>query len=425
MVSHGVRRGKLSRIVGLVAILGVASVAGSILFGSGAGEAATKDVRVGLVYPTTGPAATLGQAMVNGHIQAVEEINAAGGIRSLGGAKLVYVMADTQGKPEIGMSQLRRLIDQEDVPVVMGAFQSPVSFVTTQLAEQKRIPHIVPIGAADNITERGFKYTFKLSPKGSKAAVDMLNFLQEIGKTTGKAAKTIGIVYVDNLFGKNQAKALKDLIPKSGFQIVADLSYPDTTADVTGVVAKLKAANPDVVLQASYTQDGILISRALADQNYAPPLGWIGFGGNAGDPQFFDAVGKQAENYLSVGYWVPDLPAPGVKEAAAAFKQRFNMEMDEYSAAGYTASYVLADALERAGAADPQKIRDALSATNFKVGARGNIFSFPITFPPDGQTPSYFITYQNQGGRRMVIAPKEAARDNKPIWPAMLGTVKR
>ena len=100
------------------------------------------------------------------------------------------------------------------------------------------------------------------------------------------------------------------------------------------------------------------------------------------------------------------------------------MEMDEYSASAYTAMYVLADALERAASMEPQKIRDAIAATNLKVGAKGNIFSFPVTFPPDGQTPSYFITYQNLNGNRLVIWPEEAAGDAKVVWPAVLGTKK-
>lgn len=382
------------------------------------------EVKVGLVYPTTGAVATTGQAMVNGHILAADEINAAGGIKALGGAKLINVIGDTQGKPEIALSQVRRLTEQENVPIIMGAFQSAVTFATTQLAEQKQVPHLVPIGAADNITERGFKYTFKISPKGSKAAEDMLNFVRDIGKKTGKPAQSVGLVYVDNLFGKNQADSLKKLMPKYGFNIVADLSYPETTADLAGVVAKLKAANPDVVLQSSYTQDGILLSRAMADQNYAPALGWIGFGGNAGDPQFFETVGKQANGYFTEGFWLPTLPVPGVKETSAAFKQRFNAEMDEYSAPAYTATYILADALERAGAADPQRIRDALANASMKVGAKGNLFSFAITFPPDGQTPSNFIFAQNTEISRVVVWPEEAAGSNKPTWPAVLGTKK-
>jgi branched-chain amino acid transport system substrate-binding protein len=360
--------------------------------------------------------------MVNGHVLATDEINAAGGIKSLGGAKLVNVMGDTQGKPEIGLSQLQRLIGQEQTPVVMGAFQSAVTFATTQLAEEKQVPYVVPIGAADNITERGFKYTFKISPKGSRAATDMLDLIRDLGNKTGREAKTVGLVFVDNLFGQNQADSLRKLLPQYGLSLVADLSYPETTSDVSGVVAKLKAANPDVVLQSSYTQDGMLLSRAMADQDYAPTLAWMGFGGNAGDPQFFDAVGKQAENYFTEGFWLSSLPVPGVKEEAAAFQQRFNMEMDEYSAPAYTATYALADALERAGSADPQKLREALSSTNMNVGTKGNLFSFPITFPPDGQTPSHFIFVQNQNGKRVVVWPEDAAGGNHPMWPGLLGT---
>lgn len=387
------------------------------------------EVVIGLVYPTTGAVSVIGQAMVNGHNLAADYINAAGGIKSLGGAKLIFKVGDTQGKPEIGISQVRRLVEQEKVSAIMGAYQSGVTLPTTQLAEELQVPHLVPIGAADNISERGFKYTFKISPKGSLASYAELDFLKEMSDTSDSEVKTVAFVYIDNLYGQQQTEVLKKIMPEYPFEIVADLAYPENTSDVSGVIAKLKAANPDVVLQSSYVQDGILLSRALNDQNWSPPKAWMGFGGNAADPQFFESVGNQAENYFTLTFWTPGLVLPetaGLEKAVSEYKSRYGSAMDEYSAVAYTATYVLADAIERAASIVPEDIRNALTTTDIKVGTEGNLFHFDITFPPDGQTPSNFIVaqYRSDLNKSVKVWPVDSPDDFKPVWPAPLGTQK-
>jgi branched-chain amino acid transport system substrate-binding protein len=384
-------------------------------------------VVIGLVYPTTGAVSVIGQAMVNGHMLAADKINSNGGIKSLGGAKIVFEVGDTQGKPEIGLSQVRRLVEQVHAPAIMGAYQSGVSLPTTQLAEELQTPYLVPIGSSDEISSRGFKYTFKISPKGSKASLSELEFLKEMNNTTNAKVNTVGLVYIDNLYGKQQADILRKQLADYPFKIVADLAYPENTTDVSGVIAKLKAANPDVVLQSSYVQDGILLSRALSDQKWSPSKGWMGFGGNAADPQFFTSVGNQANNYFTLGFWTPTLTLPsssGFEEAVSQYQSKFGAAMDEYSAVAYTATFVMADALERAASTKPEDIRAAMSATNIKVGQFGNLFRFDITFPPDGQVPSNFIVAQHIDGKSVVVWPSSSAGENKPVWPAILGTIK-
>ena len=170
------------------------------VFGASVWAGAEQTIKIGAVEPLTGAIATIGKNNVNGYRLAVEQINAAGGIKSLGGAKLELLVADTEGKQEVGMSQTESLIEK-GVVGLLGAYQSSVTFVTTQVAERNRTLFIVPISVADSITGIGFKYTFRIVETGSMLINQVYQFIVEMGKQTGVESKTAGILYEDTLFG--------------------------------------------------------------------------------------------------------------------------------------------------------------------------------------------------------------------------------
>jgi branched-chain amino acid transport system substrate-binding protein len=162
---------------------------------------AAEDIKVGILLPLSGPVAPIGQNNRRGHVLAIDEINAAGGIKSLGGAKLIMIDGDTQGNPKTGIQETEKLATQ-GVAAILGAYQSNVTFPSTQIAEKSGVPYIDPVAIADSITEgRNFKYTFKVAPKASWYARDQLKFIKWVGETSGKPVKRIILMYEDTLFG--------------------------------------------------------------------------------------------------------------------------------------------------------------------------------------------------------------------------------
>lgn len=397
----------------------VCLVAAAFLLGyvGGIAFAQTKEIKVGLVYSQSGPLASIAALCLNGHKFAAERINAEGGIKSLGGAKLTFVVADAESKPEVAMSAVEKLITKDNVVAIMGPYASGLAFTATQIAEKYKIPIVVPVAVADDITQRGFKYTFRTNYKASKNARDSLDFLKWIGEKTGKKPQTVAFLTEDTLWGQSSAKAWKAMMPEYGYKIVAELSYSKTTQDVSPEIAKLKAAKPDVVLQISYTPDAILITRTMFDQNF-DCMGRVPSGGGHTDPAFIKALGKMADFIIVNHLYHPSIKGPGDKNQKAneEYKRKYGVDMDDYSAPAYDATWVLASALERAGSTDPKKIRDALAATNMEFAKSPTLRPFNYRFDETGQAPAIGVFTQFQNEKLAVIWPEEFAAA-KPIWP--------
>ena len=250
-----------------------------------AGPVMGKEIKIAQVHPMTGALAVIGQSAKRGHELAVEEINAAGGIKSMGGATLVLLNGDSQGKPEIGMGEAERLI-RDGAVALMGCYQSGVTLPVTQIAEKNHVPFVIPMSISDQILERGFKYTFRVIYSSSMAAQKCVDYIKELGKLSGKNISTLGLIYEDTLFGKSTADGLKIAAKGAGLSIVADISYPHKTTDLSSEVAKVKAANPDILIPITYVTDGILLVRTMADMN-VNTLAIVG-AGNSGftDPSY-------------------------------------------------------------------------------------------------------------------------------------------
>jgi branched-chain amino acid transport system substrate-binding protein len=374
-----------------------------------------EEVKFGIVEPLTGPLAPIGLSDRRGYELAVDEINAAGGIKSLGGAKLRVMIGDSEGKPETGMTEAEKHI-QRGAVAIMGAFQSSVVFATTQIAERYKTPYIIAIGVAEEITQRGFKYTFRTIAPNSWHIRDMFKYMGEIQKKRGVKVNTIGLLYEDTLMGQSCAVFWKKFAQDGGYSVVADLSYPHATPDVTGVILKLKTANPDAVLQISYISDAILITKTKKDVDFNAQA-IIAMGGGHQDDNYINSVGKLAE-YVSLSEaWENGLKVPGLREADERFQKKYGAEMNMGGAYSYTSVYILKDALERAASVDRDKLREGLTKTNLKPGEKGNILPNSIIYDATGQNKeAKTVISQIQNGKRYPIWPSELAI-REPIWP--------
>jgi branched-chain amino acid transport system substrate-binding protein len=375
---------------------------------------AADDIPVGILLPLSGSVAPIGINNRRGHELAIEEINADGGIKSLGGAKLVMIDGDTQGNPNVGISEVEKLARQ-NVVAIMGAYQSGVTFPATQMSERLGVPFIDPVAVADSITEgRGFKYTFKVSPLASWYARDQIRFVIDASTKAGSPAKSVVLLHEDTLFGtstaEGQVKAAKEL----GLEVLADISYPKDTPDMTSTVAQIKELNPDALLMVSYINDAVLVTKTMKELDVNIPI--IGTSAGHIDPAYIANLGDDANLTFTVGEWNTDLDKPGVEEISKRFEEKFGVAMNGHAAETYMSTMVLRDALERAGSTDREALRDAIAET--KICGDANILPYDcIRFGESGQSPeAQLVVLQIIDGKHQTVWPSEVA-SAEPVWP--------
>lgn len=407
---------------GLFAVLAIASMLLAACGGTPAQPAATQPpaaqppasggtVKVGAIYPITGDLAKLGEENKNGLQLAIDEINAAGGIKSMGGAKIDLVWGDTQGKPEVGISEVTRLVQNENVVAIIGAYQSGVTTPSTQEAERLSTPFIVSMAVSDKITERGFKYTFRICPKASWYAKDQVTFVKDLKDLVGLDVKKVALLHEDTDFGESTAAGQKKYLQDAGIEMALEVKYPASAADLTTEVSKVKAVNPDAVLTVTYLNDSVLIARAREALGMTN-VPFIDAAGGTVDPEFIKQLGQTAEGWFTEIEYTKY--AAGAETLNNNYKAKYGADITGNGAYAYQAGYVIADALERAGSADRNAVRDAIAKTDMPAGPKMILPTAKLVFDEQGQNPSApLFVVQVQGGELIPVWP--AAYAAKPI----------
>jgi branched-chain amino acid transport system substrate-binding protein len=364
-------------------------------------------VRVGVLFPLTGDLASIGKDNKNGVVLAAEEINAAGGIKALDGAKLELVFGDTQGNPDVSVQEVQRLIEEEKVVAIIGAYQSSVTKPATQEAERLETPFIVSMAVADVITERGFRYVFRICPKAKFYGRDQVRFFADLADLAGYPVQRVALLHENTDFGTSIALAQKQAAQESGMEVVIEVSYTaEGATDLSAEVAQVLAAQPDAILEATYLNDSILIARALAAANAHIPLSDAA--GGTVYPEYIQQLGPLAEGtFTQIEY---SKYAPGGKELNDRFQARFGADITGNSAYAYQAMLVLQDALERARTLDKEKLREALAATDLPRGPQMIMPAERLRFDAENQNESATLfMVQIQDGELVPVWPAEYA----------------
>ncbi len=401
--------------------IAVPVVAFSLLIGT-ALLAQAENVKIGNIEPMSGPSASLGQQGKAAREMAVEEINAAGGIKSLGGMKLELIYADSESKPEKGVAEAERLINTEKVHILSGCWNSAVTYPTTAVAERYGIPFVVPVSVADKITEQGFKTVFRIAAKDSWWTRDQFAFLKDMETEFNSPIKKVAFVYENGDWGTGFATQWKELAKKAGYEVVLDEPYPSTSTDLSPVVQKIKRARPDVLMLVSNAADAILLTNTIAEYNVKLKA-IIGSGGGHADPSFLKATGKNATQIFDIVEWETDVNKPGAKEANEKYKAKFGQNFSGEAVDAYLAMYVIKDALERSASLEPAKIIEALRATDLSSGPGMIVGYDKVAFDQTGQNKhaALVIVQVNDVGKgleRITVWPKTARRAGyTPVFP--------
>lgn len=368
--------------------------------------AEVKTIKIGALYPLSGELAKLGEDVRNGLALAIEEINAAGGIKSLGGAKIELVFGDSQGKPDVGISEVERLIQQEGVVMIVGAYQSAVTLPASQAAERLETPFLVDIAISDKITERGLKWVFRVGPKADWYARDQVDFLKALKDLAGLEVKKVALLHENTDFGESSAEGQKKYLAQAGIEMILEVSYPSNAADLTTEVSKVQAAKPDAVLTVTYLNDGVLIAQAREKLGMTA-LPFIDTAGGTIDPEYIKRLGQTAEGMMSVVEF--SKYAKGGAELNDRFRAKYGEDMTGNSVHSYQAGLVVADVLERAASTDKNALRETLAATRLS-GDQVVLPADQLEFGPDGQNKyAQLYIVQIQGGELMPVWPSTAA----------------
>jgi len=387
---------------------------------------AAESVKIGALYPLTGNSASAGQSQKEAVALGADIINTAypelkalplgatAGLPNLGGAKIELDEADHQGNPQVGQQQTLRLITQDHVVAMVGAYHSSVALVATAVAERQGIPFVVADSVAANITQRGFKWTFRVTPIATDFARAYSEFLTDL-KKSGKKIDTIAVVNENTDYGTSVAASILDAAKAANIKVAAQIPYNANSSDVSAEVLQLKTLKPDAVIFVSYTADTILYFKTMRNLDYLPPI-IIGDDAGFADPSFIPNAGDLAQGAVNRSAF--DIGKPGSNSYIIdqMFKAKYGRDLDDTSARWMQSLFVLADAINRAGSTEPDKIQAALKATDLKadqlmIGYNG------VKFDDTGQNilAATFLI-QLQGKQYVSVWPENRATATLE-WP--------
>src|SRR5712691_8021808 len=363
-------------------------------------------VTVGVLHPVSGALSYSGQQGRLGATMAIEELNAAGGIKALGGAKIEAVLGDAQSTPEGGSAEVEKM-NAAAVAAIVGGYASSICLAASQTAARYDLPYVVDVGVVDSIVTRGLKNTFRFGPGFGVIAKTALDNLVTINDQAGKPAKTAMIVHEDSAFGSGLAKLLNAQLPERGFQVLETIPHPTPTRDFNNVVLKIKAQNPDLVIPADYYNEYVLLARTMQQQRVRPKGIYSVLGGAASSYKFVKEFPEAAQYIMDCNHWFdPKNPkAQTLKTKVEGQGQFFTYEVFM----NYSCVLLLAEALERAASADRPKIIAALESSTFA----GHVMPYG---------PTKFVNGQNQGAA--PVNTQVLRNDIQVILPATFASAK-
>ena len=387
---------------------------------------AADEVVVGVLYAMSGASAQVGVDARHAIETALDIVNAdhaldlplakGTGLPGLGGAKVRLVFADHQADPQKGRAEAERLITQDKVAALVGCYQSAVSNTVSATAERYGVPFVCADSSSPSLHRRNLKFFFRPAAHDEMFSAAMFDFL-DAQRAKGQTIGSVALFFEDTIYGVDSANVQRKLAGERGYKVVADIKYKTNSPSLTAEVQQLKTANADVLLPTSYTTDAILLTKTMAELGYKPKSMLAQAAGFA-EKVTYDTVGDKLQGLISRGSFSLDLAAkrPSVGAVNALYKARAARDLNDNSSRQFMALLVLADAVNRAGSTDGQKIRAALSATDIP-GAQTIMPWKRVAFGPDGQnTEADPVLLQWVGDKFVTVFPDSAAVA-PALWP--------
>jgi branched-chain amino acid transport system substrate-binding protein len=366
----------------------------------------------------TGSAASFGNAGKIGIELAEKTINEAGGIRSMGGARIKVELVDHQSKQDIAFSRVRDVARRSEIPFAMGALSSGATIAATESAERARLPFLVDGSNDDQITSRGLKYVVNLSMPMSEAASESMRALRELSDAYSWKLSNIAILIHDDPPGPTTLKALDKGVAAQKFKVLTTLGYAESTTDFSPVVARLATLKPDLTIQQSYPSSAMLITKTMREQGYNPPAVFGIMGGHALN-NYVKQLGPDATGTIFTSYWNADLKFKGAEDFARRYAAAGLAGVpDPFTALAYRTVIAAAYILELAKSTDRDKVLETMKRLDVKEGD-WPLYPFPggVKFNEKGENVRDQVTVVEWiDGVPKSIWPLAIA-GARPVWP--------
>ncbi|HOO63228.1 MAG TPA: ABC transporter substrate-binding protein [Synergistaceae bacterium] len=393
---------------------------------SGAAFAADKVIKIGTLFPLTGPCALAGQRCQAAVETAVEVINNSHpelqvplaeqeGI--LDGYKIELIHADSQGKPDVGKSEAERLFDQEGVYAIIGSYNSAVTKPASFVAERKKKLFMCGCSSSAALTKRDFTRFFRMAPTDETESLEFVEVMKWLNEDRDAGLVTVGLIYENTEFGKHAAEEGRKAAEDAGFKIVSDVAFNPGATNLDSEVATLKADNPDVVFGACLGGDYTLWVRTMKKVNWLPKVA-LNYCTGYQDPMIAKQLEDDANYFMGGTGYSPEfaelMPAVAAVEKIYMAKTDPSVPFDSDSIQEAVATFILAQAIEKAGTLDYDKVAETLYANTWEsplsMGGK-------VAFIPGGQnSKAMSMITQLQGGSYKRIFPSELA-DVEPVVP--------
>lgn len=374
------------------------------------------DITLGASVQLTGPLANTGRYYKDAYEFAIDQINQKGGVKvGNGQSKLALKLYDNQSDVNLSVRQYTQLVSQDKVNLLLGPFASNFALADSAVSEKYKIPMVQGGGASDQIFSRHFKYIFgTLAPASDYFA----STIEMLTKLTPKPSN-VALLYADDAFDVSVAQGTRPLLKKAGFNVTLDERYSSNATDFNSLLSRIRASNIDVVLVAGHETEILNFIRQAKSLSVSPKMYSFTVGVPSAD--FRKALGADADYAFGMTAWLPSTALKDkwfgdAEQFAAAYKARFGYEPDYHAASAAADVEAIAQAIENAGSADPQKVRDELAKLNFE-----SLYG-TIAFSENGQINLPQTVIQIQGDQVVPVYGKtgfiQQPKYPMPAWNA-------
>jgi branched-chain amino acid transport system substrate-binding protein len=382
------------------ALIGFAWTFGIALSGP---SSAQQSLRIGVSLSITGKQYSVqGGYGREGYLLCQKDVNAQGGVLR---RSIEFVIYDDGSDEKTAARNYEKLITEDKVDAVLGPYGSAITEAVADVTEKHRKLMIAPMAATTSIWEKGRRYLIMMLAPVEGLSEGLLDLAARNG------LKTVAVIKLDGLVANAAANGASELAKTKGLQLVFSETYPNGTTNFSGILSKVKATKPDVLMAASIRlEDLVAITRQARELDLnvsmlsGVPYGLL--------PDYYKQLGKDAEFVYSGSFWETSLPYPGNQEFVTAYEKEFKRAPAVQSAGAYAACRLLTDTVQRIGSLDSDKLREALLPLktktvlgDFAVDERGY------------QTAHKAITIQWQNGQQVVVWPDDVT-SGKPRFPS-------
>ena len=387
--------------------------------GSAAAEGEDATVVLGAAVSLTGKYSVNGKNTKDGYDIAVERINEMGGVKIAGRShKLKVVYYDDESTPARGAQLAERLINQDGVKFVLGAYSSGLTKAMAPVTEKYKVPHVEGNAAARELFTQGYRYLFAVLSTADYYLRDAVILAAEMAREHGRNPKDVKIAmaFENDPFSLDVREGVVEEAKKYGMKILVDDKLPPEINDMAATLTKVKAVKPDLLLVSGHEKGATLVVRQTAEMKVDVPMV---ASTHCDSAKIAENLAQAADGVLCGSQWDRHLAYQdkwfgSAEQYAQRFEKRFNYPAPYQAAESTAVVLVFADAFARAGSLDPEKVRDALASTDLMT-----MFA-PIKFDSTGKNiAKQMVLYQVLNGTYKVVSPRKWA-ETKPVWPRKL-----